>query len=195
MSLQLVLDVILGITPVPGLSAAFNTLKLVVSSIQQARETRSQLEELAYAVAQPPETLNAEFSASRLGFVQEEQERPFLKALFTQDSRILGIEGFYRRINTVASAFQISALLNIQRILSIDDRAGSQKLERFNARLTTMELNQMHLLQTVGFNPAISASIHRNHGRSRHSTCSNIRLQWVVPNRSPNRIYPFRLTQ
>ena len=34
MSLDGALDVILGITPVPGLSAAFNLLKFIVSSIK-----------------------------------------------------------------------------------------------------------------------------------------------------------------
>ncbi|KAJ7474336.1 hypothetical protein FB451DRAFT_287257 [Mycena latifolia] len=73
-SLQLALDVILGITPVPGLSAGFNLLKLIVSSVRQARESKRQLEALAYTVAQLLETLNAEFRASRL--IQSASDRP-----------------------------------------------------------------------------------------------------------------------
>jgi hypothetical protein len=65
-SLQTVLDVILGITPVPGLSAAFNTLKLIVSAIQQARKRKQRLTVLAQSAAQFLQTLNAEFSAARL---------------------------------------------------------------------------------------------------------------------------------
>ncbi|KAJ7792277.1 hypothetical protein B0H13DRAFT_2394022 [Mycena leptocephala] len=61
-SLQTVLDVILGITPVPGLSAAFNTLKLIISAIQQARKRKQRLTVLAQSAAQLLQTLNAEFT-------------------------------------------------------------------------------------------------------------------------------------
>ncbi|KAJ7699658.1 hypothetical protein B0H17DRAFT_1049151 [Mycena rosella] len=161
MSHQL-LDVILGITPVPGLSAAFSLLKIIVSSVQQAREGKRQLEALAYGVAQLLDTLNIEFRASRL--FESASVKPFQdlhsllediqsdlpQALFAQDSLISDIEAFYRRIGTVASGFQISALLNIQRMLSNDGRARSQDLEGVNARLRIMELNQMQLWRTVG---------------------------------------------
>ncbi|KAJ7659857.1 hypothetical protein B0H17DRAFT_1095969 [Mycena rosella] len=173
------LDVILGITPVPGLSAAFSLLKITVSSVQQAREGKRQLGALAYAVAQLLDTLNTEFRASRLVqsasvkplqdlhsllediqcFIREEEERPFLRALFGQDSRISDIEAFYRRIGIVANEFQISALLNIQRMLSNDERARSQDLEGVQARLRIMELNQMQLWRTVGsfvVNPSLA---------------------------------------
>jgi hypothetical protein len=66
MSLETALDVILGITPVPGLSAAFHVLRFIISSVQQVSESRRQLEELAKAVAQLLATLNAQFRASRL---------------------------------------------------------------------------------------------------------------------------------
>ncbi|KAJ7776901.1 hypothetical protein DFH07DRAFT_32384 [Mycena maculata] len=124
MSLQSVLDVILGITPVPGLSAAFTLLKLIVTSVQKVREGRRQLEVLANSIAHLLEALNAEFSASSLvpsacvrplqdlysllndiqSFVQEGQERSFWKALFAQDSIIPEIDGFYRRIDALANA-------------------------------------------------------------------------------------------
>ncbi|KAJ7776894.1 hypothetical protein DFH07DRAFT_32325 [Mycena maculata] len=45
-------------------------------------------------------------SGSVQAFVLEERERPFLKALFTQESVIPGIEEFYRRISALANAFQ-----------------------------------------------------------------------------------------
>lgn len=66
MSLDTALDVILGLTPVPGLSAAFHVLKFIVSSVQQVNESKRQLETLAKAVAELLATLNAEFKASRL---------------------------------------------------------------------------------------------------------------------------------
>ncbi|KAF7343173.1 Kinase-like protein [Mycena venus] len=142
-ALQTVLDVILGITPVPGLSAAFDILKLIVSAVEQASRSKQRLTILAQSAAQLLQTLNNEFIASRLAqsacreplrelqsllidiqtFVRDEQARPFLKTLFTQDARLEGIDGFYRRIGTVADAFQISTLLNIQRRLSNDKLA------------------------------------------------------------------------
>jgi hypothetical protein len=39
-------------------------------------------------------------------FVREEQARSFLKAILTHEDRMEGIEGFYRRIGTLADAFQ-----------------------------------------------------------------------------------------
>ncbi|KAJ7114661.1 hypothetical protein C8R43DRAFT_126046 [Mycena crocata] len=95
MSLQLALDVILRMTPVPGLSAAFNILKFIVSSIEHVSKSKQQLEVLAISVAQLLETLNAEFQTSNIThsgiplkdlysllndiqcFVHEEKERPF----------------------------------------------------------------------------------------------------------------------
>jgi hypothetical protein len=64
--LQTVLDVILGITPVPGLSAAFNILSLIVSAIEQARKSKQRLAVLAQSAAQLLQTLNTEFTAARL---------------------------------------------------------------------------------------------------------------------------------
>jgi hypothetical protein len=40
-------------------------------------------------------------------FVQKEQERNFLQSLVHCSSRIADIEGFYRRIETTISAFQV----------------------------------------------------------------------------------------
>ncbi|KAJ7147807.1 hypothetical protein C8R43DRAFT_524115 [Mycena crocata] len=125
---QLPLDVILGVTPVPGLSAAFNILKLIISSVEQAHRSKRQLHALAASVAQLLETLNTEFrlGAARIvlsvkplkdlysllddiqNFIREEQERPFYKVLLTSDSRMAEIDDFYRRIGTMASAFQES---------------------------------------------------------------------------------------
>jgi hypothetical protein len=74
MILQSVLDVLLGITPVPGLSAAFNILKLIVSAVQQASKSKQRLAVLAQSVAQLLQTLNAEFSTS--GLVQFAFRKP-----------------------------------------------------------------------------------------------------------------------
>ncbi|KAJ7024029.1 hypothetical protein C8F04DRAFT_166492 [Mycena alexandri] len=169
-SLQTILDVILMVTPVPGLSAAFHLLKLIVSAVQQASKSKARLLVLAQSAAQLLETLNAEFRASRLSqstcarpladlhslltdiqsFVQEERARPFFKVLWTQDARMEGIDAFYRRIGTVADAFQISALLNIQRMLSNDATARTQDSEGINVRLSTLEQNQTQIWRTLG---------------------------------------------
>ena len=65
-ALQTLLDVLLGITPVPGLSVAFNILKLIVHAVQQASKSKQRLAVLAQSAAQLLQTLNNEFSASRL---------------------------------------------------------------------------------------------------------------------------------
>jgi hypothetical protein len=65
-ALQTVLDVILGITPVPGLYAAFNILKLIVYAVEQASKSKQRLAILAQCAAQLLKTINVEFSASRL---------------------------------------------------------------------------------------------------------------------------------
>lgn len=65
-ALQTLLDVLLGIIPVPGLSAAFNILKLIVCAVQQASKSKQRLAVLAQSAAQLLQTLNKEFSASRL---------------------------------------------------------------------------------------------------------------------------------
>ncbi|KAJ7110252.1 hypothetical protein C8R43DRAFT_166136 [Mycena crocata] len=170
MSLRLALDVILGVTPVPGLSPAFSIFKLIVSSVEQATKSKRQLEVLAASVAQLLEALNTEFKAARIlhsactkplkdlytllndiqRFIQAEQERPFFKALFTSDSQISEIEDFYRRIDAVASAFQISALLNIQHMISNDERARRQDIIGLHARLNMMEQNQLQFINQQG---------------------------------------------
>ncbi|KAF7351565.1 DUF1768 domain-containing protein [Mycena sanguinolenta] len=163
--LQTVLDVILGITPVPGLSAAFTLLKTIVSAIQQVSKSKQQLALLAQSAAQLLQMLNAEFSASRLmqstcakplrdlhgllldiqAFVREEQARPFLKALLAHDSRMEGIDAFHRRMDTLADAFQISALIHIQHTLSNGERPPNQDNGAVNARLADLEQKQMQL--------------------------------------------------
>jgi hypothetical protein len=59
--------------------------------------------------------LEAYFYASLLtdieSFIREEQARPFFKAIFTHDARLEGIDGFYRRIGTLADAFQVRVQL------------------------------------------------------------------------------------
>ncbi|KAJ7110263.1 hypothetical protein C8R43DRAFT_1113750 [Mycena crocata] len=167
MSLHFALDVILGITPVPGLSAAFNILKFIVSSIEKISKSKQQLEVLALSVAQLLQTLNTEFQAWNIihsgkpltdlysllndiqCIVQKEKERSFLKALMAQDSRISLIEDYYRRIGTVANAFQISALLSIQGMISNDENARRRDIDSLHDRLRTMENNQMQLWQRL----------------------------------------------
>ncbi|KAJ6513727.1 hypothetical protein C8R47DRAFT_1091704 [Mycena vitilis] len=132
-TLQTALDMILGITPVPGLSLAFSSLKVIISAVQQASmacKQRLRVAVLAQSAAQLLQTLNTEFSSSRLmqsacgqplndlhsllteieSFVQKEETRRFFKSLLTQDERLERIDGFHRRLGSVADAFQISAL-------------------------------------------------------------------------------------
>jgi hypothetical protein len=66
MSLEAALHVVLGTSPVPGLSAAFTLLRFIVSSVQTLLASRKQLEVLAKAAGQVLATLNSEFKGSRL---------------------------------------------------------------------------------------------------------------------------------
>ncbi|KAJ7624397.1 kinase-like domain-containing protein [Roridomyces roridus] len=190
MSLDALLDALLGIQPVPGLSLAFHTLRFIVNCIQQVTESRRQLEELASSVAQLLAALNAEFADARLvkstsagalvdlhsllkdiqKFVQKEQERGFFVALLHQDARISGINGFYRRIGTIANSFQestcsISALWNIKVALEKDRQARKDDGDALNGRLKNLEKNQAELRRVLDVNQgnmmAIMVSIER----------------------------------
>jgi hypothetical protein len=65
MSLDAALQVI-GVAPVPGLSATLTLFRFIVSSVQGVRERKKQLEALATAVGQLLGTLDLEFKSSRL---------------------------------------------------------------------------------------------------------------------------------
>ncbi|KAF7340286.1 Kinase-like protein [Mycena venus] len=116
MSLDLALNVVLGITPVPGLAPAFTVFKFIVSCVQDAQASKKQLGVLANALGQLQGALYREFQSSRLisaslledihRFVQIEQDRGFLKSLFHAESCVAAIELFYNRITTTTSAFQ-----------------------------------------------------------------------------------------
>ncbi|KAK6974293.1 kinase-like protein [Favolaschia claudopus] len=154
---QTVLDVILGITPVPGLSAAFTLLKFIVSNIEGVSRSKRRLAILAQAASHLLQTLNTELRAGRLAqstcaqpldelhsllidiesFVRAEQARTFIQAVWTYDTRMDEIDGFHRRLGALADAFQISALLNIQRMLSGDHLAYKQQSEAANVRIQT----------------------------------------------------------
>jgi hypothetical protein len=66
MSLDVALDVILGLTPVPGLSSAFTLFKFIVSCVEKLEANQLQLGALANAIGQLLATLHAEFRSSRL---------------------------------------------------------------------------------------------------------------------------------
>ncbi|KAK7001568.1 DUF1768 domain-containing protein [Favolaschia claudopus] len=146
---QTVLDVVLGVTPVPGLSAAFTLLKLIVSSIEKVKQSKQRLVVLAQSAGQLLQTLNTELCIGRLvqstcqkplkdlysllvdiqSYVGKEETTSFFKAVWKYDSRMERIDGFYRRLGTLADAFQISALLNIQHMISDDILARQQDRE------------------------------------------------------------------
>ncbi|KAJ7283143.1 hypothetical protein C8J57DRAFT_728497 [Mycena rebaudengoi] len=171
-SLQTILDMILGIAPVPGLSLAFNTLKLIVSAVEQASTCKQRLAVLTQSVAQLLQTLNEEFTASRLvqsacskplndlhsllidieAFVCKEKARPFFKALLTQEERLDRIDGFHRRIDAVVAAFQISALLNIERMLVNARQTRRKDNEGVHTLQCTMEQNQAQLWRRTDVN-------------------------------------------
>ncbi|KAJ7496362.1 hypothetical protein FB451DRAFT_196353 [Mycena latifolia] len=163
------LEAVLGLTPVPGLSAAFTLLKFIASSVQDVKQSKKQLEVLAIAVAQLLATLDSEFRSSSLivancggplaelkilledihRFVDKEQSKSFAKSLLTKDSRIASIEGFYRRIGMSVNAFQISGLLRIQSMLGKNEKAQDEDMNLLNTRLKVLEQNQVYLRETL----------------------------------------------
>lgn len=56
----------LSLVPVPGLSAVFSILRIMVSTVQEAQVSRQQLIALAASTAQLMKTLNAEYTSGRL---------------------------------------------------------------------------------------------------------------------------------
>ncbi|KAJ7496391.1 hypothetical protein FB451DRAFT_1549555 [Mycena latifolia] len=169
MSLETALQIVLGVTPVPGLSEAYTLFKFIVSSVQGVRESKKQLEVLAAAVGQLLATLDVEFRSSRLivancrgqlaelkillediyRFVDKEQSKGFFKSLLTKDSRIASIEAYYRRIGMSVNTFQISGLLSIQSMLGKNEVARNEDADVLNARLKALEQNQVHLRETL----------------------------------------------
>ncbi|KAJ7496428.1 hypothetical protein FB451DRAFT_1549581 [Mycena latifolia] len=169
MSLETALEIVLGLTPVPGLSAAFTLLKFIASSVQDVKQSEKQLEVLATAVAQLLATLDSEFRSSKLvvancrgplaelkilledihRFVDKEQSKSFAKSLLTKDSRLTSIEAFYRRIGMSINAFQISGLLHIQSMLGKNEKAQEEDMNLLNTRLKALEQNQVYLRETL----------------------------------------------
>ncbi|KAJ7122358.1 kinase-like domain-containing protein [Mycena epipterygia] len=172
MSLASALDLVLQINPIPGLSFAFSLFSFIVSTVNEVQASKTQLEVLASAIGQLLATLNAEFRAARLSpancarpladlkrlledihrFVDKEQARGFVKALLNKDSRIASIEGFYRRIDSTVSAFQISALLDVQGMLRKDKNAKEKDTDILNERFKAMERSHMELRRTLDIN-------------------------------------------
>ncbi|KAJ7692448.1 hypothetical protein B0H17DRAFT_1179307 [Mycena rosella] len=169
MSLTGVVEMVLQINPVPGLSFAFTLFTFIVSAVNEVQSSKTQLELLAAAIGQLLVTLNAEFrGATRLRaanfgrplmelkilledihrFVEKEQGRGFINALLNKDSRIATIEGFYRRIGITVSTFQISALLHVERFLRKNKNAQERDNDILNALLKVLETSHMDLRRT-----------------------------------------------
>ncbi|KAJ7142918.1 kinase-like domain-containing protein [Mycena epipterygia] len=153
----------------PGLSTAFAVLRFIVSEIQQVQASKKQLEVLGEAIGQLLETLDDEFKKSRLiaenaskplrdlnilledvhRFVHKEQATGFFKSLLAKDTRIAGIEAFYRRIEIIINAFQITSLVNVQMMLSLNKAANEQDNDVLDAHLNALEKNQVDLRVTL----------------------------------------------
>ncbi|KAF7362565.1 Kinase-like protein [Mycena venus] len=172
MSLTSVVDAVLQINPVPGLSFAFTLFTFIVSTVNEVQASKTQLEALAAAIGQLLATLNSEFRAGKLSpassaeslanlkrlledihrFVEKEQGRGFLNSLFNQDSRIASIDGFYRRIAITVNAFQISALLNVQNMIQNDRKAKDQDADILHERFRALEQSHMELRRILDIN-------------------------------------------
>ncbi|KAK7064891.1 kinase-like protein [Favolaschia claudopus] len=189
LSLNTALDLVSGMVPVPGLAPALTLLKFIIASVEQTRASQKQLAGLTITLAQLLATINTEFQSSKLieasciqpledlrsvlldvnRFVQKEQGLNFFKSLFRTEARISEIEMFYRRIDATASAFQISASLNIQANLRDNERARQEDAVALNGRFTTLESNNVELKQALDINQkstrALIVSLERRIGR------------------------------
>ncbi|KAJ7080687.1 kinase-like domain-containing protein [Mycena epipterygia] len=172
---------ILGLSP-PGISTALTVLGFIVSEIQQVRASKKQLEVLSQAIGQLLGALDSEFKKSRFlainvakplqdlkmllddvhRFVHKESKTGFFKSLLTKDSRIAGIEAFYKRIESVVNAFQISSLVNIEIMLSHDQAAAKEDKDLLEVHLNALEKNQIDLCKINHHNMiAMMVSIQR----------------------------------
>ncbi|KAK7008148.1 kinase-like protein [Favolaschia claudopus] len=189
LSLNTALDLVSGMVPVPGLAPALTLLKFIIASVEQTRASQKQLAGLTITLAQLLATINTEFQSSKLieasciqpledlrsvlldvnRFVQKEQGLNFFRSLFRTEARISEIEMFYRRIDATASAFQISASLNIQANLRDNERARQEDAVALNGRFTTLESNNVELKQALDINQkstrALIVSLERRIGR------------------------------
>ncbi|KAJ7714809.1 kinase-like domain-containing protein [Mycena metata] len=186
MSLTSVVDMILKIgNPVPGLSVAFTLFMFIVSTVNEAQASKTQLEALAASIGQLLATLNAEFRAAKLNpkssahslgelkslledihrFVEKEQGRGFINSLLNQDSRMATIDGFYRRIAITVNAFQISAVLNVQSMILNDRLAKEKDTGTLQQRFESLEKSHLALRRTLDINQnnmlALMVSIQR----------------------------------
>ncbi|KAJ7456037.1 kinase-like domain-containing protein [Mycena galericulata] len=172
MSLNVALEVILGITPVPGLSAAFTLLKFIVSSVEGLQACKKQLGVLAHTLGQLLATLQTEFTSGKLiasscvtpltellslledvhRFVRTEQDRGFLKALLNRESVVIAIEAFYRRIGAAVNKFKITALLNINHMLRHNESARREDMDALNTRFSALESSQTELRRALEIN-------------------------------------------
>ncbi|KAJ7466190.1 kinase-like domain-containing protein [Mycena galericulata] len=172
MFIEVAIDALLGITPVPGLSAAFTAFKYIVSTVKAVQDSKEQLSTLAKALGQLLATLDKEFKSSVLieascvkplndleslleevsKFVEAEKERGFLKSLFHAEARIASIEMFYHRIGTTASAFQISAMIGVQHYLQDNERARTRDVDALNSRFNVLEKDNSELRRTLQIN-------------------------------------------
>ncbi|KAJ6524675.1 kinase-like domain-containing protein [Mycena vulgaris] len=191
MSLDVALQVVLGITPIPGLSAAFTVFRFIVDSVQKVQDGKKQLDALAKAVGQILRALDSEFTASRLvvarcggpltdlgsllndihRFVDKEQDKNFFKAFWDKDSRITKIEAFYRQIGITLGTFQMSRALSIESMFVVNERARNEDTKVLNARLQALEKNHLDLRKALDINPSnmmammvcIQRRLHRGH--------------------------------
>ncbi|KAJ7743888.1 hypothetical protein B0H14DRAFT_2987110 [Mycena olivaceomarginata] len=207
MSLDVALDVILGLTPVPGLSSAFTLFKFIVSCVEKLEANQLQLGALANAIGQLLATLHTEFQSSRLiasscvqplsdlgsllddvhRFVRIEQDRSFLKSLLNRESNVVSIETFYHRIGVMVNSFQISALLNTQHMLIHNESARREDMDALNARFSTLERNQTELRRALDVNQSnilammvsIERRLDRHHGNNAEHGFYSHTLQYL----------------
>ncbi|KAJ7156345.1 kinase-like domain-containing protein [Mycena filopes] len=157
---------------VPALTTAYSILSFIVAGIQAVDTLHHQLHALSASAEQLLQTLDTEFTESRLSptscakpladveallreihrFTEGGKEAVFLKLLFQKDSRMAKIDTFHRRLGMCIDAFQISSLLNIQSMLADSQRARERDVEALNERLADLEKNNTKLLQTLEIN-------------------------------------------
>jgi len=160
---------VLSFAPAPPLKIAFSLFRFIFQHVQRAQASKEQLVSLASTIAQLLLVLNGEYETGKLveantsaalnnlcgllseivEFVQKEDGREFLKLIFTKDTRIARIDGLHRKLGAAVDAFQISALLDVQKWQARNSRARVEDQQVLVRLLSDLQASQSWLAQLL----------------------------------------------
>ncbi|KAJ6495844.1 hypothetical protein DFH09DRAFT_1103735 [Mycena vulgaris] len=139
------------VTPVPGLSFAWNVFKFIVSYVMEVNASKEQLQVLAQGIGQLGEAACAETTQRSKDVASHPVVKDSIRAFST-----------------------ISALLNVQRMLRDDGSARRPGKNALDSHLKSLENSQLELRQTLDITQqtiiAMMVSIERRLGGQRNDS-------------------------